>query len=188
MGSRSDRTTVLTMSNTSSVLQLRLTTPADIETLFQQQLDEATNLMAGTKPRTREMFQSTWDGIFANLNDPAQRNSPTLVVPRVMIVQGERGEEIVGTINRFHRDEKNFVGYFVARPYWGKGFATLALSLMIQELDRLPNPRPLYANVIATNTASIKVLTKNNFRYVNTTFEGETERFLAGNVDHFILE
>lgn len=165
-------------------MHLRLTTTADLDTLFSQQQDAATNLMAGTKPRTREAFLATWDTIFANLNDPAQQQSSTIVVPRVMIHDGE----IVGTINRFHRDEKNFVGYFISRSHWGKGFATQGLALILGELDRLPNPRPLYANVIATNAASVKVLLKNKFRYVNTTFEPETERFLAGNVDHFILD
>ncbi len=169
-------------------MHLRLTTPADLETLFTQQLDAATNLMAGTKPRSREAFFATWDKIFADMNDPAQKNSASIIVPRVMIHDGEAGTEIVGTINRFHRDSKNFVGYFIARPHWGKGFASKALALLLGELSHMPQPRPLYANTAATNVASIKVLQKNGFRYVNSTFEPETERFLACDVAHFVLE
>lgn len=165
-------------------MHLRPTTPADLETLFIQQLDPATNLMAGTKPRTREAFFATWDTIFANLNDPAQHNSPTIVVPRVLI----DNTDIVGTINRFHRDEKNFVGYFISRDHWGKGFATKALALLLAELNNLPQPRPLYANVATTNPASIRVLEKNHFRYLTTTHEPETDRFLASDVAHYILD
>ncbi|MDP3275693.1 MAG: GNAT family N-acetyltransferase [Deltaproteobacteria bacterium] len=140
-------------------MHLRLTTPADLETLFTQQLDPATNLMAGTKPRPREIFFATWKTIFADLNDPDQKHSSSIVVPRVMILEGKEGVEIVGTISRFHRDSKNFVGYFIARPHWGKGFATKALALLLGELSHLPQPRPLCANTAATHVIAARVTT-----------------------------
>lgn len=55
------------------------------------------------------------------------------------------------------------IGYWIGRPYWGKGIATMAVELMtemaFQELGFLK----LIAPVLGPNMASIRVLEKNGY-------------------------
>ncbi len=51
------------------------------------------------------------------------------------------------------------MGYWLGREYWGKGIATRALSLFLDQVTA----RPLYAYVAKHNLASIRVLQKCGF-------------------------
>jgi RimJ/RimL family protein N-acetyltransferase len=55
------------------------------------------------------------------------------------------------------------IGYWIGEPYWGKGYATEAVRLLIkfafEELDLLR----IYAKIYAYNTGSMKVLEKTGF-------------------------
>lgn len=55
------------------------------------------------------------------------------------------------------------VGYFIAEPYWGKGIATKALSILISYLQNNFDLVRVYAIIFTHNQASIQVLRKNNF-------------------------
>jgi RimJ/RimL family protein N-acetyltransferase len=54
------------------------------------------------------------------------------------------------------------VGYWIGKPFWGKGVASQALA----ELLRLVPTRPLYARVASDNLASIRVLEKCGFEKI----------------------
>src|SRR2546423_61403 len=119
---------------------LRKTAPHDLPTLFRQQQDPEGNSMAGTKPHTEESFRAVWERVFA---DPS-------VEPRVIVEGGHGGELVLGGITCFQRDGLDMIGYWIDRPHWGRGIASQALALFLQEFKR----RPLHATAARDNAAS----------------------------------
>lgn len=142
----------------------------DLPALYAHQADPLANQMAGTKPRSEEAFREVWARIFAD---------PT-IVPRAII----RGGELVGGISVFKADGHDSVGYCIDRQHWGKGIATQALHLLLREVAR----RPLHATVLRENVASLRILEKCGFRLTGFSHEPETDRFLAAEVAHWVLE
>ncbi len=155
-------------------IRLRLTSPGDLPALFEIQNEPEGNVMAGTKPRTREAFFAAWERYFA---DPG-------VNGRVIEIDGVRGPEIVGSIARFQADGHDSVGYWIARAHWGKGIASRALVMFLAEEHR----RPLHATIARTNAPSQRILEKCGFRCVGFRMGEETERFLATEIADFVLE
>jgi RimJ/RimL family protein N-acetyltransferase len=64
------------------------------------------------------------------------------------------------------------IGYWVGRDYWGKGYASDAVALLIETI-RSPEIGRLVADVFPDNRASARVLEKNGF-----TCMGEFEKNL----------
>lgn len=146
----------------------------DVPCLYDLECTEACARMAGVKPRTREVFDALWGAIFADAG----------VTPRVIELPLPHGVEIIGAVNVFQRDGKNFLGYMIFPEHWGKGVASFAVSEMLKEDLR----RPLYASALRSNVGSIRVLEKHGFRLIGSRFEAETDRFLAGEVCDFVLD
>lgn len=75
---------------------------------------------------------------------------------------------LVGTIGAipgdFERQRTAEIGYWVARPYWGKGIASQALEKFTQLIFENTDFIRLYASVIEGNRASAKVLEKCGYR------------------------
>lgn len=117
--------------------------------------------MAGTKPRSWEVFAARWEEV---LIDPQ-------VTARAIVV----GAEILGAINVFPTESRLFVGYWIAREHWGRGVASTALRLMLDEVRQ----RPIYARVASHNPASLRVLTRNGFVEIDRRQGPETERYVA---------
>lgn len=63
------------------------------------------------------------------------------------------------------------VGYWLAEPFWGKGYASKALALLIDEVKNTNEIVRLHASVFAGNEVSCKVLEKCGF-----TAEGHLEK------------
>jgi len=133
-----------------------------VPTLYAIQLDPEGNRMAMVRPRDEATFHAVWEGIFA---DPR-------VVPRT-IVDGEG--TILGIINCFQREERDYVGYWIAREHWGKGIATRALTLFLAEVPR----RPIHAQVAVSNAASHRVLLRCGFVEEGRGWAEGDERFLG---------
>lgn len=55
------------------------------------------------------------------------------------------------------------VGYWLAEPFWGKGYASKALALLVNEVKNNSEIVRLHASVFAGNQASCKVLEKCGF-------------------------
>ncbi|MBE2280370.1 MAG: GNAT family N-acetyltransferase [Ignavibacteriaceae bacterium] len=76
-------------------------------------------------------------------------------------------KEFAGMIGfNYLKDIKRFtaeIGYWVAEPYWGKGYASTALSLVSNYIFSKKNVSRIQAEVRADNIASIKVLEKVGF-------------------------
>ncbi|HRJ50036.1 MAG: GNAT family N-acetyltransferase [Phycisphaeraceae bacterium] len=155
-------------------IRLRPVEPGDLPALFEFQTDPESNVMAGTKPRTREAFFAAWERHFT---DPG-------VNPRVIEIHGEHGPVGVGSISRFVSDGLDCVGYWIARAHWGKGIASRALAMFLAEDLR----RPLHATAATANAPSRRILEKCGFRCVGHRPGEETERFVAREIADYVLE
>jgi len=164
-------------STSALTLRLRPVAPRDLQTLYEIQTDPEGNEMAGTKPRSREAFFAGWE---RNFTDPG-------VNPWVIeIVNARQGGayEVVGSVSRFQADGHDSVGYWIARPHWGKGIASRALAMFLAQ-ERI---RPLFATTNSTNVTSRRILEKCGFRLTGTRAGVETDRYLARTIADFVLE
>ena len=133
-------------------ISLRQVTEQDLSTLFAH---HQANHVEQRAPADYDAFAARW--------------SRMLVDPNVKIKAILDGENLVGYISKFRRQDLPEVSYELSAPYWGKGFATAALNLFLREIST----RPLYARAVKNNRASIRVLEKCGFSVV-----GE-DRFIA---------
>lgn len=153
------RSGTLVKTTLSPHVQLRDVEPADLPTLFQHQLDVEANRMAVANPRDEGSFNAHWSGI---LGDPG-------VVAKAIVVDGC----VVGDINCFKLDGQDAVGYWIAREHWGRGIATRALHLLLEEVAI----RPLHARVARTNVASLRVLEHCGFVVTGYQWAPASDRF-----------
>ena len=73
---------------------------------------------------------------------------------------------LVGVISLHRIDNVNKsgqIGYWIGKKYWNMGLATESTNLLIKYASRVFRLHKVYANVLATNRASIVVLEKNGF-------------------------
>lgn len=143
----------------SPLVQLRDVEPGDLPTLFQHQLDPEANRMAVANARDERAFNAHWAKV---LGDPT-------VVAKAILVDGC----VVGDINRFQLDGQDSVGYWIAREHWGRGIATRALGLLLEQVAT----RPLYARVATSNVASLRVLDHCGFVVTSYQLTPASERF-----------
>jgi RimJ/RimL family protein N-acetyltransferase len=127
-------------------VRLRAVTDADLPILYEHQRDAGAAAMAGVPSRDRAAFDAHWARIRA---DPTGRE-------RVIEVDGQ----VAGSLVCFIRDGVREVGYWIDRAYWGRGVASRALVLFLQE----ETTRPLHATALRSNLASLRVLEKAGFR------------------------
>lgn len=153
-------------------VQLRDVIASDLPIFFEQQLDADANYMAAftsRDPADREAFMEYWAAILDDMS----------IIIKTILFNGE----IAGNIVSYEDREfgKREVGYWIGRPYWGKGIASRALSAFL----RCVQTRPLYARVAKDNIASLRVLQKCGF-----TICGEDKEFSHARgeeVEEFIL-
>lgn len=155
-------------------VRLRPVTPADLEWLFELQRDPEASRLAGVKPRTREAYFAAWEKI---LKDQAIR-------PRLIELIGPGGAEPVGALSVFQAEGRNCTGYWIDRSHWGRGIASRALTLLLEEDPR----RPIHATAARTNLASVRILTTHGFRLVGCHMGEETDRYEAREVAEFVLD
>lgn len=139
------------MNTTSAVppnVSLREVRVGDLPVLFEHQLDPEGARMAAFKSRERDAFMAHWAKIMAN---PA-------CATRVILADGL----VAGQIGAWADGTERSVGYWIGRNFWGRGIATTALVLFLQE----ESARPLTARVAKHNLASIRVLQKAGFKLV----------------------
>ncbi|GED57883.1 GNAT family N-acetyltransferase [Brevibacillus formosus] len=130
-------------------LDLRKVIEADLPIFFTQQLDKSAHEMAAftvKDPEDIDGFTARWTMILNNDS----------IVKRAIVRNGQ----IVGNVLCFELFGLPTIGYWIDKSFWGKGIATNALSLFLEEL----RIRPVYARVAHDNIASIRVLEKNGFQ------------------------
>jgi len=138
------------------VVLLRAVESADLPVFYEHQLDEEAAAMAVFASRDREAFTVHWEQRV--LGDEA-------VVARTVVADGE----VVGNVVSWPQDGERLVGYWIGKPFWGRGIATRALQAFLEELET----RPLHARVARHNAGSIRVLEKCGFRLVGQADGGD---------------
>jgi RimJ/RimL family protein N-acetyltransferase len=127
-------------------VRLRGVTEDDLPIFFEQQRDSAANQMAAFPARDRDTFMTHWANILAD---------ESVTVMTILF-----DVHVAGNIVRWQRDDKQVIGYWIGKDYWGKGVATKALAEFLQIVEL----RPLFAYVAKRNIASIRVLEKCGFK------------------------
>ena len=82
--------------------------------------------MAAFPSRDKEAHFAHWSKI---------RKDETLV-KRTIVADGE----VAGNIGSWVQDGQREVGYWIGKPYWGRGIATAALRAFLEQVQE----RPLY--------------------------------------------
>ena len=127
-------------------VRLRSVEDRDLDVFFDHQADPQAVEMAAFPARDKDHFAAHWAKL---------RADDTLLV-RTIVADGV----VAGNIGSWQENGQQLLGYWVGREYWGRGVATQALALLVDELSI----RPLYAHVVAHNVGSIRVLEKCGFR------------------------
>ena len=133
---------------TSALLSLRPTVVADLPSLFEFQKDpEYTRMAAFVKedPTDKEAYLTKWTRL---LGDPT-------IISRTILAD----KRIVGSVGIWLMNGEPQVTYGIDRSSWGKGLATEALRLLLEEVKT----RPLHASAAFDNAGSMRVLEKCGF-------------------------
>lgn len=133
-------------------VSLRDTIENDLFIFFEQQLDEEALYMAAftaEDPSDKEAFMAHWTKIMS---------SDKVKIQTILFA-----DVVAGHVESFELFGKLSIGYWIGKEFWGKGIATEALLLFLQQVT----PRPLYARVVKDNVGSIRVLEKCGFKIVD---------------------
>ena len=130
---------------TGAQVSLRPVEDDDLPIFFAHQDDPIAAAMASFPTRAPDVFYEHWAKIRA---EPAN-------VTRTIVADGE----VVGDILSWLDDGGRQVGYWIGRSHWGKGFATAALRLLLDEIK----DRPVTAHVALDNIGSQRVVEKCGF-------------------------
>ncbi|HSK06503.1 MAG TPA: GNAT family N-acetyltransferase [Acidimicrobiia bacterium] len=137
-------------------VRLRPVIESDLLIFFDQQQDDVANHMAAFTPKDpsdRDAFDDRWRRIMAD----------TSLVLRTILLR----DEVVGSVSCHRWYGEPEIAYGVARPHWGEGIATAALSMFLEQVSE----RPLFARVAVDNPGSIRVLEKCGFRLIGVERE-----------------
>ena len=128
------------------VVRLRTVEDRDLDVFFDHQADPQAVEMATFPARDEDQFAAHW----------AKLRADDSLLVRTIEVDGM----VAGNIGSWPEHGQQFLGYWIGREYWGRGVATQALALLVDEVSI----RPLYAHVVVHNVGSIRVLEKCGFR------------------------
>ena len=130
---------------TGPEVRLRPVEDDDLPIFLAHQDDPVAAAMAAFPTRAPDVFYAHWATIRA---DP-MNYTRTIVAD----------DEVVGDIVSWLDHGSRQVGYWIGRDHWGKGFATAALRLLLDEI----NDRPVTAHVVPDNIGSQRVVEKCGF-------------------------
>ncbi|MDA8210025.1 MAG: GNAT family N-acetyltransferase [Actinomycetota bacterium] len=150
---------------------LRPVAREDMETIFLQMSDpESVRMAAFTAedPGDRQGFEDHMEKVLSN--------------PANTLLAIELEGRVVGTIGSYPFEGRTEVTYWIDRNSWGRGIATRALALLLQDLPT----RPLGARAASDNAASLRVLEKAGFRVIGTAVSFAPGR--GAEVEETILE
>ncbi|MFH8464499.1 GNAT family N-acetyltransferase [Streptomyces sp. NPDC017991] len=149
-------------------VRLRNVAEADLEAFFAQEQDTEATRRSRFTARPRGRFMTHWATRI--LGDDT-------VLVRTVDVDGAPAGHLVawwegsgdGDGDGDGEEDRRFIGYWLGRPYWGRGIGTEALALFLRE----ESTRPLYADPFAGNTASVRLLERHGFRHAGTVRHGD---------------
>jgi [ribosomal protein S5]-alanine N-acetyltransferase len=150
-------------------IKLRQTEIADLDALFEFQLDKEAGYLAAFMPKDPTDKPAYISKYTKLLNDPTVNNQ-TIILDGV----------IVGSIAKFVMEGDAEITYWIDRKFWGQGIATKALK----ELITIEAARPVFGRVAFDNFGSQKVLEKCGFVKIGSdkgfanARQMETEEFI----------
>ena len=127
-------------------VHLRSVEDRDLDVFFDHQADPQAVEMAAFPARDKDQFAAHW----------AKLRADDALVVRTIVADGV----VAGNLGSWQENGQQLLGYWLGRECWGRGVATQALALFVDEVSI----RPLYAHVAAHNVGSIRVLEKCGFR------------------------
>lgn len=97
-----------------------------------------------------------------------------LAFPYAVTAKGS--DEMIGIMDLFRKDLESplEIGYWIAKPFWGKGYACEAGDAVMKVTSDELGPLTLKAGVFSDNPGSIRVLEKLGFRPT-----GEKEQYFS---------
>ncbi|MGY3127632.1 RimJ/RimL family protein N-acetyltransferase [Agrococcus sp. UYP33] len=134
-------------------IRLRPLRDDDLDALFRWERDpDAVAMAAFTRedPSDRAAFDAHYRRVRA---DPANH---LLVI--------EQDGRLVGAISTFTIEQEREVSYWIDPDRWGRGIASAALALLLEQEPE----RPLFARAAAHNPGSAAVLLRNGFALVGS--------------------
>ncbi len=138
-------------------LELREAGLGDVIRFYDHEADPEALRRANFAGRDRATFVAHWQRTI--LGDLTVR-------ARAVLVDGQ----LAGNIVAWWHEQRRYVGYWLAREFWGRGVGTAALRrFLAEELER-----PLYADTDVANTASVRLLERCGFRPKQVDGEGRT--------------
>ena len=141
---------------------------SDLEAFLAFEHDEEALRRSGFTPRPRDRFLTHWRKSI--LGDD------TCLV-RTVTVDGAPAGHVIA----WWEGDRRFIGYWLGRPYWGRGIGSEAVALFLRE----ERTRPLYADPIARNTASVRLLERLGFHSTTTVVRhGDAEHLLLVLPEH----
>lgn len=120
-------------------------------------------------PADWEAFLTHWTKILADKT----------VIAKTITADGK----VIGTVGSFHMLSQHQVTCWLGKNYWGKGFATSALSKFLREVVMT---RPIYARAARDNAASIRVMEKCGFIFVG--YEKNFANARGKEIDEIIMK
>ncbi|MFE6173535.1 GNAT family N-acetyltransferase [Streptomyces sp. NPDC056464] len=142
-------------------VRIREVLDSDLEAFLAYEHDPEAVRRSRFTPRPRDAFMKHWR--------TSVLGDETCLVRTVTV-----GDEVAGSVVSWWDGDRRFLGYWLGRPYWGRGVGTAALALF---LDTEPT-RPLYADPFHANTASVRLLEHHGFQRAGTLHHGEDEHVL----------
>jgi [ribosomal protein S5]-alanine N-acetyltransferase len=136
-------------------IKLRPTEIADLDTLFEFQLDREGGYMAAFMPKNHTDKSAYLDKYTKLLNNPTVNNQ-TIMVDNM----------IVGSVGMFMMEGNTEITYWIDRKFWGLGIATKALKIFLD----IETTRPINGRVAFDNFGSQKVLEKCGFTKIGSDY------------------
>lgn len=136
------------MTNTLFDIELRPTEVADLDTLFEFQLDKEAGYLAAFMPKDPTDKLAYLTKHTKLLSNPTINNQ-TILIDNI----------IVGSIAKFIIDDDAEITYWLDKKFWRQGIATKALKNFLE----IETTRPIFGRVAFDNFGSQKVLEKCGF-------------------------
>jgi len=92
----------------------------------------------------------------------------------VLAVEKTATGELIGAVSLVSIEgNKAEIGYWIGHPYWGNGYCTQAVKCLIEFSKTSLSIEYFYAEFLATNPASGKVMTKNGMRFLGSVLKND---------------
>lgn len=137
----------------ASELTLSPTKVDELAALFAIQLDAEGQHMAAFTPKDPSDKNAYLEKYTKLLAEPTV-NMQTLILDQA----------IIGSISKFEMEGNAEITYWIDKPFWGQGIATVALKKLLQNEPA----RPIFGRVAFDNIGSQRVLEKCDFKKIGT--------------------